>query len=959
MTDEKPIYISPEDDVTTVRERLEKTSNRQVTMVIPEQTQLRSLVAWRVLHADARRMGKDVLVVSTDPQIRSLAQAGKFRVANSQASSITNNKSRPPTRGGRTGGIGKGRLTSSQARMQAAKKPSVQLPPDVPDEEENAVQPPKNTGRKAGPFNQWYGSSPEKPAALRDTERPFEASTTGNLPRKNTSPSAFKPKQEPGQIYDLDANTSAPVPHVSPLTQDDATAYWSDGFDTDAFDYDKAKDIRNSTQDKEQNVAPPVVPLTPRTPQETPREPQGLQNPQDIQSPPNASYGSIYRTTPLPQHPTEGTEGDFYQAIDDHSPRSGLAEQRGAALINGLDTSEQSSHDGVRGARPEIRGGGSGDIQVEDMGDDPVVIPFEHSPISDGAVSISDDLPHHSWSEPLVEEQSESTGPSRIHKANAPRSSRRDNRENIMPPVPPMSRRSDLDDGAALPDIEDRNTIIMSPQEVAAARPRSGTRPIAKKPVVVDVPETPATDKKQTGKRASQQILGTNPRTAALARPSVNVSPRTAPNVSARRPTTGRAAPATRKLPKQTSSMRSSAVLALVAVLLILAVGIPAFVVPTADVTLKLPAKDYSHAVTLKAVATGQLGTDATTVPADQLANDFEATGTGKATSSAKVGIAPATGTVTFTNKGAALITIPSGTVITTINGTAFSTQAEAVVNVANSNVGASIQVPIKAQAAGINGNVPAGSINAIPPDSLNSIAMYNKLSGSGLNLTVINEQATASGGVGNTPAIAQQDIDATKAALRSTLNSQFTTWLAQKVMTGDHAGTVMTTETLVNAPTVGQTTADGTFTEKLRLSVSVLIVRAAALQRATITQLTQFVKLEKNLAGYALVDDAKLPVQVQQLKTTSDGKTTLTLAFTAAGKVVQGLDVQHVQTIINGKNIKDARGILLSLQGVQHVDISTGPHIAGWTPPWITFLSSHITIHLVPEDVVTPPKKK
>ena len=92
MTDEKPIYISPEDDVTTVRERLEKTSNRQVTMVIPEQTQLRSLVAWRVLHADARRMGKDVLVVSTDPQIRSLAQAGKFRVANSQASSITNNK---------------------------------------------------------------------------------------------------------------------------------------------------------------------------------------------------------------------------------------------------------------------------------------------------------------------------------------------------------------------------------------------------------------------------------------------------------------------------------------------------------------------------------------------------------------------------------------------------------------------------------------------------------------------------------------------------------------------------------------------------------------------------------------------------------------------------------------------------------------------------------------------------
>ncbi len=944
MTDEKPIYISPEDDVTSVRERLEKTSNRQVTMVIPEQTQLRSLVAWRVLHSDARRMGKDVLVVSTDPQIRSLAQAGKFRVAHSQASSITN-KSRPPTRTTRAGAPGKSRLTSSQARMQAAKKPSVQLPPDAPDEDETALPPIQDTPRTADPFNQWYGALPEKPGSgARATDRSTGVSTTGNLQGKNSPSSSLKKlKQEPGQIYDLDADTSAPVQHASPLTQDEATSYWAD-----TFDYNKADDIRKSVRGNERNAS--SVPLTPRA-----------DEPQHQQRPRNASYGSIYRTTPLPQHSAEAeeraaSEADFYQAIDDNAPHPALAEQRGAALINNFDTMEQSTSMGIQDVQPASVGGiVDGEfrhMQIEDMGEDPGtnVSAFDIPP-------IVDDLPHHSWSEPLVEDQTESTGPSRVHKNNAPRSSRREGRANV-PPMPPMPPRQNLeiDDAAELPDIEDRKTLIMSPQELSPVLPRKGTRPITKSSTAINVPETPTIEKKAAGKRASQQILP--PRGTAPLREKTNVLPRPAANVSARRPVAGRAATPTRKLPQRSSRM-SGAILALLALLLILLIAIPAYFVPVADVTLKLPAKDYAHAVTLKAVASGQQGNSTDVIPADQLTNDFEATGTGKATSSAKVGTAPATGTITITNKGKALVTVPNGTIFTTNSGTAFATQAEAVVNIANSNVGNSIQVPIKAQAAGTSGNVSAGTINSIPPDSLNSIVMYNKISGSDLNLAVTNEQATASGGVGSAPAIAQQDIDASKTALRSTLNGQFNTWLAQKVNPGDQAGTLVTTETLLNAPTVGQTTADGTFTQKLRLSVTILIVRASVLQHATITQLNKAVKQEKNFVGYAVVDDAKHPVQVQQLKTTSDSKTTLTLAFTAAGKVVQAMDVQHLQSIITGKNIKDARSILSSVPGIQQVDISTGPQLGGWTPGWITYMSSHITIHLIPEDAATPPKKK
>ncbi|GAC1394366.1 MAG: hypothetical protein NVS4B11_11000 [Ktedonobacteraceae bacterium] len=940
MTDEISIYISPEDDVTTVRERLEKTSHRQVTMVIPAQTQLRSLVAWRVLHADARRMGKDVLVVSTDPQIRSLAQAGKFRVAHSQASSITSSKSRPPTRPGRTGGAGKSKLTASQARMQAAKKPSMQLPPETPAESVSSTRPAGHSPRNSDTLNQRYSPLPAGSSALRDTGHPFGGTTTGNLKGKSStfSPSFGEPTQESGQFYDTHVDT-APAVHQVPshLPEEESTTYWADN-----VDYKKAEDIRNSAQYSDINVSPPIVHLPSKTPQETSRSDEHAND---------AIYGGVYKTTPLPQQPGESIKPspDLYQVMDDHIPQSLLAEQHGSASINGLDTSEYAIHNGNVEASAEVIGGS---LQVEDLGDDrgTNINTFDIPPIT------TEDVPHHSWSEPLRQEQQESAGPSHIYKAHGPRSSRRENRENI----PPSPRHQDLDDPLDLPPIDERPTVIIPPQELSPVSP-SGIRPSGKIAASTDVPKTPAANKKTTTKRASQQILGSSSRTPTTARPKTNVPARAAAHAGTRRPNVGvagRRGVATKKLAEQ-SSRRSGAVLLLLVILLLLLIGIPAFFVPTADVTLKLPSKDYTHAVTLKAVPSGQQGSVTDTVPADQLTNDFEETRAGKATGSAQVGTAPATGTVTFTNNGTVLVTIPSGTIVTTSNGTAFSTQAEAVVNTASSNIGSAIQVPVQAQKPGTSGNVLAGSISSIPPDSLNAIVLYNKMNASDLKLMVTNEQATVSGGVGTAPAISQQDIDAAKAALHTSLNNKFHAWLAQKVTPGDQTGTLTTSETLENAPTVNQTTTDGTFTAKLKLSVTVLIVRAATLQRASIAQLNQSMKKDKAFMGYAVVDDAKHPVQVQQPKTKSDGRSTLTLTFTAASKVVQDINVQYVQSLIDGKSINDARSILQSIQGVQHVDISTAPNIGGRSPSWMPFWSGHITIHLVPEDSVTVPKKK
>src|ERR1700751_1126304 len=115
MSDEQMIYIDPDDDLTNVRTRLEGVESRQVTLVIPTQTQLRSHVAWKLLHARARELGKDVLIVSSDPQIRSVAQAVKFKVVPSlEASSAGATRSRPTNRPTRNSPNGRGRTSSAR-----------------------------------------------------------------------------------------------------------------------------------------------------------------------------------------------------------------------------------------------------------------------------------------------------------------------------------------------------------------------------------------------------------------------------------------------------------------------------------------------------------------------------------------------------------------------------------------------------------------------------------------------------------------------------------------------------------------------------------------------------------------------------------------------------------------------------------------------------------------------------
>ncbi len=119
MSDEQIIYLDPNDELTKVRERLEGIAARRVIVIVPQQTQLRSHVGWRLLHARTREMGKEVLVISADRQIRAVAKAAGFRVAESADSSAPS-KGRSGSRPSRSSQDSK---TARQQRMSPSRRP--------------------------------------------------------------------------------------------------------------------------------------------------------------------------------------------------------------------------------------------------------------------------------------------------------------------------------------------------------------------------------------------------------------------------------------------------------------------------------------------------------------------------------------------------------------------------------------------------------------------------------------------------------------------------------------------------------------------------------------------------------------------------------------------------------------------------------------------------------------------
>jgi hypothetical protein len=409
MSDEQTIYIGPQDDLTSVRERLERIPARRVTLVIPSQTLLRNLIAWRNLYDRAQKLGKEVLIISSDPQIRSVAQAAKFKVA-SLESGPPGNRPRPSGRISRPSPGGRGPST---------RPPPGRIPPKGPGEQPDngsspfrqSGQPPLREPRSAEPRPQSRIVPAEEPVAddLSDTQIPPMAPF----------------EQGYSQPYDFRFDPSSPI---SPLSREQIEEEPNMLFD----DVQTSQNIIKAASEGSKGEAPADTPQTFSVPAE--------------QQPSTQEPFEPYKVIPL-----SGESDPFADMSDSEPPLAG--EQRGSVSIDGFDTTEQHIQD-----IPDFQDMPDFTTEKIQSDYDDEVHEGNHDP-----VVVDADPPGRTWMDMLAESEQEDEG-----TANPPQTYSVRPRNGLVGNMQPQQRDSER---SSMPFIEDEPTEIIPPDPPAEPVP--------------------------------------------------------------------------------------------------------------------------------------------------------------------------------------------------------------------------------------------------------------------------------------------------------------------------------------------------------------------------------------------------------------------------------------------------------------------------------------------------------
>jgi uncharacterized SAM-binding protein YcdF (DUF218 family) len=906
MKDGRDIYVGPEDTLTDVRKYLEQvpTLVRSVTLIFDRHTLLRNPTDWRNLHAFARNQGKDVLIISPDPQTRAMAKAAKFRVVDSFEASATSRPGTPPTHPARRGTLNRGKpappVQRTFHRHSAGER---QEPPASRRAGESAAQPARPT-----PMSE---KRPSQPLFTNHNSYTDEIITdqlggTGSASPHTPQHESNIPYQQPYE-YRLEDE-----PYIRPLSREEL----EEEPDMLVEDFHLTEGLRQAAREASR---PPSSPL------------------------PDISVAPLPRSDePIDLTLTPDSDDPF--AFLDDAPSPSRAEQRAEVFVDNTDT---------------------GEIPISDVSEWPTEI-LDAEEVHEQADELSDstpdevievDPPARSWQAAFLNNNDDEVVP-RVHGV-VPRSSRSG---YIRPhPSSELPERESPPAQPAYPASSARPSQPMqqgdAPRVSKSLQPSGGER-------------ASATASQASGGRAGTGSLGTKggqtpqPMELSSAAQKAPSSPRSTSSSSTMRGKTTKVkpgqqpkagqrvgtkvgGPATRArgrvAHKTPQASRSTILLVAILILILLLVALLGYFVPSASVTVTVTARDFS-ASNLKLLATTakttvQGGSRTGTVAAIQLAQTFPTSGqalmgTGTATGTVPIGTAKATGNLTFTNNGNKYLTIPTGTVVQTASGIQFVTTAQATANTTNSPVGNTVSIPIEAQQSGEVGNVPPQSITVIPTSSLNTIAQFNNVDVNTIKISVTNPDATSGGGAGTATVVTQNDLTRVENTLRAQLQGAVDSWIKQQVHDGDIAGTPTVTTRVVDAPPVNQMEQSGTFKMGLFLDVKLLVVRSLALQQAAQALLDSKLQATPAYRGqYEVVVTAQYPIQLSQVKKTSDTPTALTLTFNATGKIIPRLSVNQIRSLISTRSKSDAVSILQGLPGVQKVSIQLSPAFMPWLP--------------------------
>ncbi len=886
MADEQIIYLSPEEELTNVRGRLEQIPSKRIILVIPQQTQLRSLVGWRLLHSRARELNKDILVISSDRQIRSVVKAAGFRVADSLASTPSPGKSRAEGRSGRTNAGNKptphlrGTANRGAANQQTAQPDSRQAnPPEASMASLPPIQPVQDFPSISDLPTIDYELETNKP---RDNEPTTRGSSS---PTSSSSSSTFDTRNRQfGPNYEYRVGEVPPIHPLMPETDEEDPDFWGE-------DIDHAQNLRNAAQQEQDDdeMLPP---------------------PQNMAPPPSASQFQNNASFEESIH-------DPLAFMDD-IPSSPLPEQRGSVAFDDLDEDKPDIGDYPTDVIPE----GS----IEDLGDQGDIV----------------DSPR-SWTDMMQEDERDTQGPPRVHGMR-PRSSR----TGGMQPPPPQEEFEDEDEDE-LPPIYDQPTRVqppplrpaMPPAASAGDRTFSGTQ---KGPKPVALPQNrPAQSRTTQQKQQKQQKpASTSTRSRQPVRAGVG---RTGAAQSNRAKSAAR--------PQQKGSNAGIISIAIV-ILIFLIIGAIVYLVPSADVTVGVPFRNFSQNMTLSASKTSKQHAALGTVQGQTLTYDTSVSDKAAPTGSAAVGNAQATGSVTFTNKSSQLIEIPTGMQLSTSSGVTFITTLDVKLPSANSGSSYTPPVTVQAQNPGTVGNVPAHSIVKITASGQQLLQQFNPGLASPSDLTVTNPSPTTGGGAGKATSLSSGDVNTLKAKLHTQAQTKLNDWLTKQLHPGDQAGKPVSVETVSTTPAVGTVITNGTFSETLKLHATVLVVRNAAIQSAASANMNASVSKNKLDAGYTLYEPQQLTITHMKNVAASDGST-LKLSFAAAGQIIPTISVQQIRGLLTGKRASEVQSTLTGPGGIPGV-INGSAVVHPSFFPWLPFLSSHINVHIVPAQQPTKP---
>ncbi len=829
MADEqKIIYLSHDEDLTMVRERLQRTQSRRIVLVVPAQTQLRSHMSWKLIHGWARELGKDVFVVSGDRAIRTVVKAAGFQVVDSLEAAPPS-KGRFGSRGGRTDtGTGGG---SSRTRT----------PPT------RGSEPATGAGRSSAPPPRQSATFSAKPASYAD-ER-FQVDDLGPGEALSSRPPVFEaPAPQFGPDYNFSVGSASPVQPVAPPIEDDDDELLPSG-SFPPQDYERARSFFQAAQEDA-----PASPL----PGALPAQPADA----SLAHLENDEAGS------LPEQRASVSPGSWHQ---------------GGAEITDLPTDVFV------------------EPQVEDLGDRDDFLAPPAPPYAAWANSTPD--------------QDAAPGPPRVQGIR-PRASRGGPR----PPASPFD----------VPEEPQRAIADMPTTELpGSARPRSSGKIAA-----------------AGASRAPEPLALPQPGQAAPRSPS-----RARYGAATDRTATPSRVPARRQAaagPRPNRRSGVGSIFAVIAIILVI-IALLGYFVPSAAVTVTLPALAYQQQMGYTASAGLPLNIITHTLPAETLTFPITVQGTGQATGSKPVGTVAATGAVTFTNKGSSSVEIPTGTTVTTSTGVAFVTTADALVLANDTNVD-----PVQASQPGATGNVPANTITVIPPSTITHLQQANP--GVTISLAVTNVNATTGGRIRDETTITAGDVSAAAGKLTRQVNAQVATYVSKHTSSGDVVGTPVLSQTPVPAPAVGSVVSSGAFTLILHVQVSVLVARSAEIQSAASQQINATLKRDE--PGYELVPQQPVQITITKHSSSSSSKA-LSLTFKASGQIVRQVSVAQIRGLVSGKSPGAARAALLSqhsgIPAIQNASITVYPSFFGWVPFWQQRITVHFKTALT---VPTPPAK-